>query len=185
MSDLFSFASSASIDVSPSPLRSAIFSECRRWRYVLRIVWDVTKPLLVALMLNPSTADEIANDPTVERLERRSRALGFGTLIVINLYAARATDPRHLYRGVDPVGPGNDEALSMVAAELRERGGMLLCGWGAHGARVRLDRPRAVLSLFRGIVPHALSVNADGSPQHPLYVAYECRPAPFTLGSRS
>ena len=72
----------------------AVYSPCERYRYLLTRVWDGAGPRALFVMLNPSTATEFQNDPTVERCERRARALGFGAFRVANIFAFRATDPR-------------------------------------------------------------------------------------------
>ena len=66
------------------------------YRYALTRVWDPLGPRLSFVMLNPSTATEVQNDPTVERCERRARALGFGGFRVTNIFAWRDTDPRKM-----------------------------------------------------------------------------------------
>src|SRR3954454_21911255 len=87
---------------------SAVFSKCNRYRYRLDRIWDEARPPLAFGMLNPSTADHERNDATIERCERRARALGFGSLIVWNLFAFRSTKPSTLKAQDDPIGPKND-----------------------------------------------------------------------------
>lgn len=146
----------------------ATFSECKRYRYRLWRRWlPSPAPVWVFLMLNPSTADEAANDPTVERCERRARMGGAGALEVVNVFAWRSTDPHVLPYLADPVGrPENDRAI-VEACKGAER---VICGWGKHAG----DRGRYVLSILRaaGVRPLCLAVNKDGSPRHPLYVGY-------------
>ena len=89
----------------------AVYSECERYRYSLTRIWDQTGQRVMFVMLNPSTATEVQNDPTVERCERRARALGFGGFRVTNIFAWRDTDPRQMRAAADPVGPGNDAAI--------------------------------------------------------------------------
>lgn len=150
----------------------AHFSRCRRYRYLLWRDWDPSRHKLAFCMLNPSTADEVANDPTVARCEVRARRLGFGGLIVINAYAWRSTDPDVLPTVEDPVGPDNDAVIANVAANAN----MLICGWGKHATH--LNRGRRVLEIIRaaGARPMALKLNKDGSPQHPLYIGYDAQP---------
>lgn len=154
---------------------SATFSSCRRYRYTLHRIWDASLPVLVFLMLNPSTADELQNDPTVERCQRRAKRMGFGGVVVINLFAFRSTDPSALYSEEDPVGPGNDTSIADTCASA----GMVICAWGTHGKH--LGRAEQVLKMLAGagVKLHALAVNADGSPKHPLYVANDAVPVPY------
>ncbi len=157
--------------------RSAKFSPCEVYRYLLSICWDENKPKVNFLMLNPSTADEFANDPTVERCERRAKSMGYGGLIVTNLFALRSTDPTALYKTDDPVGPENEQFIAMAAAECV----MTVCGWGKHANQVSSDWVGDVLGIIRaaGHEPHALAQNKDGSPKHPLYVGYDQKPFPM------
>src|SRR6266853_1863301 len=89
----------------------AIISPCGTYRYLLQRFWDVKRQAVCFIMLNPSTADASANDPTIERCMRRAALLGFGQLEVVNLFGLRATDPSELHRHFDPIGPENDEIL--------------------------------------------------------------------------
>lgn len=154
----------------------ATFSDCGTYRYRLWREWS-TAPALNFVMLNPSTADATANDPTVERCQRRAVAMGFGGLVVTNLFALRSTDPKALYRHADPIGPENDESLREISAAA----GMTIVGWGAHAAKVKPGRAARVLAMLSN--PHALSVNSDGSPKHPLYCGYAIAPVPFASTS--
>jgi hypothetical protein len=143
-----------------------------RYRYTLRRVWAPRKAECCFVMLNPSTADENANDPTVERCQRRAIAMGFGALNVVNIFALRSTDPGLLYRVDDPVGPHNDGAIVTTAI----RSQMTICGWGTHGELH--GRGGRVLAMLRahGVAPMALRINANGTPAHPLYIPYTNRP---------
>ena len=149
----------------------AIYSNCERYRYALTRVWAPGRQLLV-VMLNPSTATETANDPTVERCERRARAMGFGGFRVVNLFAFLATDPRALRAVADPVGPDNDAALGAGAVWAEA----ILCGWGGHGAL--LGRDRAVAATLRAQTRPLwhLGLTRQGQPKHPLYIGYDQQP---------
>lgn len=149
----------------------ATFSPCRTYRYHLWRAWS-DAPRAVFLMLNPSTADETVNDPTVERCERRARNGGYGGLVVVNLFALRSTDPAALYEHADPVGPDNDEHI----AKSCQNAGIVVCAWGTHGKHAkRADYVRSLLYYF-DVVTHCLGENKDGSPKHPLYVGYAVEP---------
>ena len=150
----------------------AVYSDCEAYRYLLTRVWDDALPRALFVMLNPSTATEVQNDPTVERCERRARALGFGAFRVTNIFAFRATDPRAMRAMADPVGPENDTA---IRGSLDWAGGpadRIVCAWGTHGAH--LGRGAAVERLLResGRDLHHLGLTAAGAPKHPLYIGY-------------
>ena len=150
----------------------AVFSKCQRYRYRLDRIWDDALPPLAFGMLNPSTADHERNDATIERCERRARALGFGSLVVWNLFAFRATHPKSLKDQTDPVGPLNDFFTKEILGELRSRSGTAVVGWGIHG--LYLERYFQVLKIARtiNISFYCLGVTNSGQPKHPLYVSY-------------
>lgn len=151
---------------------TAVYSDCERYRYLLTRTWDSTGRRALFVMLNPSTATEVQNDPTVERCERRARALGFGAFRVVNIFAWRDTDPRGLRRAADPVGPENDAAI----ADSVPWADQVVAAWGTHGAY--LGRGAAVEALLRSMpFPiHHLGLTKDGHPKHPLYIAYTRQP---------
>lgn len=158
----------------------AVFSDCETYRYALTRDWGQGRRLLW-VMLNPSTASELANDPTVERCERRARAMGFGSFRVVNLFALRATDPRALRAVADPVGPQNDAAL----AEGARWADAILCGWGGHGGLAGRAAQVAPL-LARSAKPlWHLGLTAAGHPKHPLYIGYSVPPQLWTIGSQA
>ncbi|MBZ0093928.1 MAG: DUF1643 domain-containing protein [Burkholderiales bacterium] len=100
-----------------------------------------------------------------------------GGLQVTNIFSLVSTDPAALYTTEDPVGPDNNAAILDAIKDA----GMVLCAWGNHGAHV--GRAREVVDMLRsaGATPHSLGQNTDGSPKHPLYVAYATLPKPFFL----
>lgn len=156
----------------------ATFSPCRTWRYRLWRTWSGGRGTINFLMLNPSTADEENNDPTVERCETRARAWGYERLIVTNLFAFRATSPLDMKAAPDPVGPGNDAEIRVAALESE----CVVCAWGQHGDH--MGRSAAVLSLLSGIDLWALRVNLSGEPGHPLYLPYSAMPVRFNHGGQ-
>ncbi|MBN2760533.1 MAG: DUF1643 domain-containing protein [Rhodobacteraceae bacterium] len=153
----------------------AVYSDCECYRYLLTREWAPKQGRALFIMLNPSTATEVQNDPTVERCERRARALGFGAFRVCNIFAFRATDPRVMRAAADPVGPDNDTAIldSLAWAD------RVICAWGNHGAH--LGRGAQVETLLRGAgVPlFHLGLSKDGHPKHPLYIGYKVQPKPW------
>lgn len=150
----------------------AVYSACDRYRYRLTRIWDPAGPRALFVMLNPSTATEMQNDPTVERCERRARALGFGAFRVTNIFAFRATDPRVMRAEADPVGSQNDSAI-LDSAAWADR---IICAWGTHGAHLGRGPQVAHLLRVRGMPLFHLGLTAAGHPTHPLYVAYARQP---------
>src|SRR5262245_38555366 len=96
-------------------LRSAVFSPCRKYRYSLTRIWDAERPNVMFVGLNPSTADDQVDDPTVRRCIGFARKWRFGGMIIVNLFAYRSTDPNRLQEILDPVGPENDEHIAATA----------------------------------------------------------------------
>ncbi|WP_347311562.1 DUF1643 domain-containing protein [Defluviimonas sp. SAOS-178_SWC] len=158
----------------------ALYSDCEAYRYLLSRDWGEGGRLLY-ILLNPSTATEARNDPTIERCERRARAAGFGGFAVANVFAFRATDPRDLKRAAEPVGAANDAILAEVATDAT----MILCGWGAHGGH--LGRGDTVVRLLRagGHPLWHLGLTQGGQPRHPLYIGYARGPERWVNGGEN
>ena len=142
--------------------RLALFDPARTYRYLLEHRWGTAAPM-VFVMLNPSTADATRDDPTLRRCLRFARRDGRGGLIVVNLFALRATDPAALAAHPDPVGPDNDQILCAAIG----RGTPVIAAWGTHGALHARDQ--AVLRLLAPARLSCLGRTAHGQPRHPLY----------------
>ncbi len=152
---------------------SATYSDDELYRYELTRIWQPDGRRVSFVMLNPSTATEQQNDPTVERCERRARTLGFGAFRVTNIFAWRATDPRAMRRAPDPVGPENDATILEAAIWADQ----VICAWGTHGTF--MGRGATVETLLRrtGKPLFHLGLSKAGHPKHPLYIAYAQQPA--------
>ncbi len=155
---------------------TAIYSDCEKYRYSLTRVWDESGRRVNFVMLNPSTATEVQNDPTVERCERRARTLGYGSFAVTNIFAWRDTDPKAMRAAKDPVGPDNDAAIH----ERTQWANDVIAAWGAHGTH--LARGEAVAKLLAGCERNVfhLGLSKAGHPRHPLYLPYSQNPEPWT-----
>lgn len=155
-------------------LKTAYISDDGVYRYTLTRTWDAHRPQILWIMLNPSTADASVDDPTIRRVIGFSDAWGYGSAVVVNVFALRSTDPAALKTHPDPVGPENDDVLRREA----EQRDFAVCAWGAHGG-IR-DRHVAVLDILhsRGCFPMCLGITKAGMPKHPLYM-----PATATLVS--
>lgn len=155
----------------------AIFSSCKRYRYWLQRTWRRGEKMCLFLMLNPSTADEQKNDPTVERCERFARRWGFDGMVVCNLFALRSTDPDLIYTAVDAVGPENDRYIRGFAED-----NTIVCAWGVHGEFH--DRDKTVIKLLAGRPLFCLGVTKHGHPKHPLYLKSETKLERFRFRER-
>lgn len=145
----------------------AEISECGTYRYTLHrqlkqgIRW--VKPALF-IMLNPSTADAVQDDPTIRRCIGFAEREGCTSLTVVNLFALRATDPRELSKHADPVGPLNDQRIEEMIDE--HSLGIVVAAWGSHPmARKRGKDVVAKFGPFK-----CLGITKGGSPKHPLYI---------------
>lgn len=151
--------------------RWATFSPCRRYRYSLWREWDTSIGYAMFVGLNPSTADETNDDPTVRRCIRFARDWGYGSLCMANAFAFRATNPRAMLAAPDPVGPENDWRLR----ELARGAGVVVAAWGTHGTHLQRE------AWLRLHIPglHRLRLTKDGHPGHPLYLPADLKPEPW------
>ena len=150
----------------------ALYSPCETYRYRLTRRWG-DGPALAFIMLNPSTADERKNDPTIARCETRALDLGFDALDILNLFAFRATAPTDLKRATDPEGPENAGLLRDAASDA----GCIVAAWGVHGAFRGQDQ--RALSWLEGLPLWALGETKEGHPRHPLYVRRDAKLRPW------
>jgi hypothetical protein len=150
------------------------FSADRRYRYVLWRDWSgrAQPRYLMVIGLNPSTADETNDDPTIRRCIRFAKDWGFDALCMTNLFAFRATDPDVMKAEPDPIGVENNWRLW----ELAKGASLVLAAWGVHGDH--MGRAAAIVKGL-GTDLHALGVTKDGHPRHPLYMPANARPSPF------
>lgn len=155
--------------------RSAKFSECRQYRYSLEIVWDVTKPIAAFIGLNPSTADELQDDPTIRRCRGFAESWGCGGIRMLNLFAFRATMPKNMLREFDCVGEDNH-----LPELLQGCTGPHVACWGTHG--YHMDRGPKVKAKIPNL--QCFGRNRDGSPKHPLYIRATTRLEPFSKVTR-
>jgi hypothetical protein len=127
--------------------------------------------------LNPSTADETVDDPTIRRCAQFARSWGYGGLCMANLFAFRAAKPADMFAASDPIGRGNDEWL----VKLAESAGVVVAAWGNGGTH--LGRTEEVTRLIPNL--YCLRMNRSGQPAHPLYLPANLRPTPLVIpGSR-
>lgn len=153
--------------------REAEFSECRQYRYTLRIIWNEDLPVCAFIGLNPSTADEIVDDATIRRCRGYAEAWGCGGLLMLNLFGLRSTDPRVLRHHPAPIGGGN--TIAHIKRRLAECTGPHIACWGGGG--MILGRGEQVAGDIPSLM--CLRINDDGTPAHPLYLPASLTPIPY------
>ena len=155
-------------------MKLATFSPCRQYRYSLWRIWNgmFSQGYAVFIGLNPSTADENNDDPTIRRCIGFAKDWGCIGLCMVNLFAFRATSPAVMKAQEDPIGPENDETLDYVASGA----GVIVAAWGNDGAF--LDRDKKVKAMFPNL--HHLGLTKKGCPRHPLYLPKGLKPTPWT-----
>ena len=143
------------------------------YRYRLDRRWSGGEGLCGFIMLNPSTADERSDDPTIRRCIGFAKGWGYSGLIVGNLFALRATDPTMLLAACDPVG-GAANARALV--DLLEEATLILCAWGRFVGVGQRGKEAIALIRARGRLPHCLGLTRSGAPRHPLYLPASTQP---------
>lgn len=139
----------------------AVFSDDRNYRYALWRNWDDSKPKIMFIGLNPSTANENSDDPTIRRVKRFASDWGYGGVYMMNLFGIVSADPKILLTCKDPIGD-NDIWLSEIARECKD----VCFAWGNF--KEALERGKQVSKMFPAAI--CLGLNKNGSPKHPLYV---------------
>jgi hypothetical protein len=141
--------------------KSAELSACRNYRYALWRSWDDSKPRVMFIGLNPSTADEAQDDPTLRRCMNYAQTWGYGSVCITNLFAFRATEPNDMKNAKNPIGPDNDKWLKKLVGE----SSLIVAAWGNDGSF--LNRSTQVRKFLPPL--HCLKCNKSGEPAHPLY----------------
>ena len=147
----------------------------KEYRYQLTRTWDVKKPRAMFVMMNPSTADPLVDDPTVAKCGRFARTWQYGGIYVGNTFAYRTTDQKRLIEVSDPVGPENDTHL----IEMAKAAAIVIFAYGQPCHRTLRQRGPVLARLLikeAGITPHTLRLAKNGTPWHPLYLPETLKP---------
>lgn len=156
--------------------RGALYSPCDTYRYVLNIIWNMSITPLTVIGLNPSTATEQVDDPTLRRVKGFARNWGYGGVRMLNAFALRSTDPKNLFKHKDPVGPENTlEFLKSMATD------PTIAAWGGN------IQSQHWHDFYRGheicaAIPNlqCFKITDKGHPAHPLYLKADLKPIPFS-----
>jgi hypothetical protein len=144
----------------------------RIYRYALWRIWDETLPLVMFIGLNPSTADEVQDDPTISACIRQAQSWKkYGGIVMANLFAYRDTKQASIWLHPDPVGPENDKWLAKLATDTRD----VVAAWGNEGTW--RNRSANVARMIPNL--HCLKINKSGEPHHPLYLPSNIKMIPY------
>lgn len=172
-------------ELTPQHIRTTLFSADRVYRFTLWRDWEQEygffntpahpNSYVNFIGLNPSTADETLDDPTIRRCIRFAKDWGYPAYCMTNIFAYRETKAALMRKHPAPIGEGNDGHLLNIA----KAAGLVVAAWGANGGDDTRGRHVAALLAAAGVKLHALAVNDDGSPQHPLYLPLKSIPTPW------
>ena len=151
---------------------SAVYSHCKKYRYSLIRKHVKAKKYLLFILLNPSTATELKNDPTIARCQKRTELLGYKAFIICNLFAFRTKSPKIMKDWPKPVGSKNNNIIqkNLIFAD------KVLCAWGNHGTY--LNQADIVVKIIKSmrIPAYHLGLTKSNQPKHPLYITYDQKP---------
>jgi hypothetical protein len=159
--------------------REAKLDSTKKYRYLLRREWDETKPHVVWIMLNPSTADHEEDDPTIEACIRFTKKWGYGSFEVVNLFAYRATKPSEL-KNLDKDVAIGAESLTYIRDAL-ERADLIVAAWGSNGKTHKRNQDDELILLLKDYQLKCLHILTDGDPRHPLYFSTDSPLQDFEL----
>jgi hypothetical protein len=148
--------------------KHAILSDDKKYRYQLSRIWDEDKPCILFIMLNPSTADEEYDDPTIRRVINFAHSWGYGGVYVGNLYAFRSTDPKLLKSAENPIGDDNITHIQHMISLTT----MVVYAWGNNQ-----KEPDWLYKLVD--TPYCIDVSIKKIPKHPLYLKGDLQPKLF------
>jgi hypothetical protein len=151
-------------------IKGAVFSRCRRYRYSLHRTWDAGDDRYVNFIgLNPSTADEDLDDPTIKKCMKFALSWGYGGIVMTNIFAWRDTSPAEMKKAVEPIGEVNDRCLISIARDAS----LVIAAWSQHGSFK--NRSQDVRKLLNNFPLHILKMGAS-EPWHPLYLKDSTQP---------
>ena len=156
-------------------LNSATISDCGTYRYALVRVWDQSKPKVMFVMLNPSTADAHKDDPTIRRCVGFAKSWGYGGIIVCNLFPLRATDPKELLKHMKPHGIVN----RITIYDLQKQVDKIICAWGNEPILKKLPEHKSVIDTLDKSKLYFIDLSKNQVPKHPLYLKSDLIPTQY------
>jgi len=161
-------------------LSGAVISACNTYRY--RLWRGARGRTLLFIMLNPSTATALTDDPTIRKCLGFAQRLGYGCIEVGNLFGLRAPSPETLLTVADPVGPENTAWLNALIGGHDQ----IVVAWGATGGNAVKKLMIPQIDLVRELLKKhhreasCLGRTDSGAPRHPLMQSYQVPLQPWT-----
>lgn len=151
-------------------ISEAGISSNKLYRWWLFRCWAAKLPLIIWIMMNPSTADHAKNDPTILKVIRYSKRWGHGAILVLNIYAFRSSKPENLPQKMRAaVGKSNDWWIKTLFRFAARKGIPVVCAWGVkhkeRGCQVRTIADEAGLPLM------CLELALNAEPKHPRFLS--------------
>jgi hypothetical protein len=159
--------------------KGATLSNCEKYRYKLWRIWDESKPSVMFMMCNPSTADAQIDDPTIRRCIGFAESWGFGGLYVGNLFAFRSKNPKDLLNTAHPVGEYNAQHIY----QMLEKCSMIVTAWGNAKIVYKIVKKNPNYKPLNGIKAYYIDLSKDGTPKHPLYLKGDLEPKQYLIKS--
>lgn len=154
-----------------SQFSGAVFDQHRAYRFVLWRFWN-DAPRVLFVGLNPSTADEYSDDPTLKRCCTFAENWGYGGIYLCNLFSYRATEPEDLIVAkAGALHAANIPAITMATKLVV----MTIAAWGDG---VELDKGwKIVAGHIKNIISPSMcfGLTQKGNPKHPLYLPGESK----------
>lgn len=161
----------------------ALISPCGKYRYWLTRNIESLFPsssCIIWVMLNPSTADASLDDPTIRKCIGFTKRLRCKKLVVINLFAFRATHPKELKKAEDPFGPDNEDWQHSILTRMADTPNRIIAAWGIHGTLLNAGDDFKSILTEKNKPAWCLGLTKNGQPKHPLMVPYDTPLVPLT-----
>lgn len=159
--------------VKPKEIRGADFSEDGLYRFSLWRIWDESKPLVMFVGLNPSTANADTDDATIRRVRAIATNLGYGGFYMCNCFAYISTNPDFLKMESLEAMMRNATIIRLVSERCKE----IIFAWGNFDIVRTTGTDKKLIEAFPNA--KALHINKNGSPKHPLYCRTDTKPIPY------
>jgi hypothetical protein len=165
--------------IPPGVFSDALFSPCGKYRYWLTRTWDLSRPTVAVIGLNPSKASLERDDNTVRKCYEFVRKRDYGRLLMLNLYAYVATDPDDMWHahktGIDITGGVWNSFTALQAYRKAFHVDNTVAAWGREAGARSDDAGRQLQNML------CFGTNKDGTPKHPCRIPYSEKLRPWNF----